>query len=403
MYKPTGALHHSSSALRRIALGLLLILLAAPTAYAQDAETVQTLLPELTLGAQVMQGAQFIQTENPGPEGNAEFGFQRVRFNFTIDARFHERITATVDLGHEPNDFGGNFAPVVDYAALDLALSDHYVLRLGTPVVGLFNFRGYSDGAAVQANPLIGNSPIDFLTAETGVQLVGTYGASSFDLTVTSPTFFETFAPGTGLSLIARGRTSLGEQLQVGVAIGQGTNQVGGDRANWILGDGENYVVGTRGQPNRYTHAYLLPGVQPTFLAADLRFSSERLVLDAWGGFATEPYSFATASGAPTTPRLGTAGLVEETSQMWWGGTTVKLNASEAFYVASRASYAANSSSWAPSDETGLFRLQVGFGVNFWDVARWKVAGVSQWEGRNSPGQLGEQWYGAVTELSVSL
>lgn len=124
-------------------------------AWAQDEqigeEQRRSLAPNIQLAARVMQSAQFLQVDDgafiPANE-DATFGFHRVRFNLELAIDLHERINAFIDLGHEPNDFGAEFAPAVDFVALDLALSSGLILRLGTPVTGLFNFRGYSDGAA---------------------------------------------------------------------------------------------------------------------------------------------------------------------------------------------------------------------------------------------------------------
>ncbi len=393
-----------------LALAALALLVAgSSTAHAQSDDD-DSPLPTLDFAVKAMQGAQFFRTDvdNADPASDeAEFGFQRVRFNLEVSADFHERIQGFVDLGHEPNDFGDEFAPVVDYAALDLLLSDQVTFRFGTPVTSLFNFRGYSDGAATQGNPLIGNSPIDFVTAETGVQLLGDFGNAGFDLTVTSPTFFETTAPGTGLSILGKLRLTPSEQFQVGAGVGLGTN--GGtvergnlDAVNWITGDGENYSAAGLGQPNRYTHAYLLPGAEPIMLQLDTRFTNDIVEVDAWGGIGFEKYSFA-VGGDAVTPRQSGGAIIEEDSQMWWLGGTAKINATEQFFLAARGSYAVNSSDWASDlDETGLFRIQVGIGVNFWERALWKLEFVSQDEGVNSPGQVGANWYGVLTELSLA-
>lgn len=382
-------------------------LLAQPAA-AQESDD----LPTIDFAARVMQTAQFLRTdfENADPaSNNAEFGFQRVRANFEVSAQLHERISAFIDFGHEPNDFGtggASFAPAVDYVALDLMLNETLTLRLGTPVTGLFNFRGYSDGAAVQGNPLIGNSPIDFVTAETGIQLVGSTDQASFDLTVTSPDFFETFAPGTGFTLVAKGSLNASERFKVGAGIAQGTNGATVDRGNidainMITGDGENYNLAGLGQPNRYTHASLLPGAAPTLVQVDAQALGGPLTLDVWGGIGFESDSFADASGDPTNARQG-SGFVEESSQMWWVGATAKLDATERFFLAARGSVAGNSSDWASElDETSLYRIQAGFGFTFWDVGMMKFEFVTQDEGANSPGQLGTAWYGALAELSV--
>ena len=403
--------------------GLLLLTVLVLPAHAQSDEE-ESSFPKIDFAVKAMQGAQFFRTDydgdlSPSQEiaNEGEFGFQRVRYNLEVNAQFHERISAFVDLGHEPNDFGsGNntFAPAVDYAALDLMLTDQVTFRLGTPVTSLFNFRGYSDGAATQSNPLIGNSPIDFVTAETGIQLNGDFDGAGLDLTITSPTFFETFSPGTGLSILGKGRLMPSDDFSVGFGVGVGTNAatteraitpgeegLGFERVNWILGDGENYSAAGLGQPNRYTHAYLLPGAQPIMFQGDARFTNEIVEIDAWGGIGFEKYSFSDASGDPTTPRLG-SGLVEEDSQMWWIGGTAKINATKSFFLSARGTYAVNSSDWAPDSETGLFRIQAGLGVAFWEHALWKIEFVSQDEGDFSPGQVGANWYGVLTELSLA-
>lgn len=381
---------------------LFALLLAVGTsvqpATAQDGDDD---FPTLDFSTNVMQGAQYLRTDDTGTAADdAEFGFQRVRYNLGVSAQFHERISATIDLGHEPNDFGtggASFSPAVDFVALDLMLNDVLTLRLGTPVTSLFNFRGYSDGAAVQGNPLIGNSPIDFITAETGIQLIGSSGNASFDLTATSPTFFETNTPGTGLTLVGKASFQANEMLSFGAGIAQGTSRSGvtnlADREmNLIVGDGENYSLpGFGGQPNRYTHARIMPGLTATLLQADARAMAGPLTLDLWGGYGFEGDTYFQGQVIPG-----------EDASMWWGGATAKLDATEQFFFATRASFADNTSDWASDlDNTSIFRLQVGVGYSFWDRAMFKVEFVTQDEGVNSPGQVGDNWYGALTELSV--
>jgi len=401
-----------------LTIGLALAL--SPTsAHAQDDDDD---LPTIDFAVKAMQSAQFLRTEDGDfaqPSDDAEFGFHRFRYNFEVNAQLHERISVFVDLAHEPNDFGtgGNsFAPAVDYAAFDVALNDQWTFRAGTPVTSLFNFRGYSDGAATQSNPLIGNSPIDFITAETGVALIGDLGNAGFDLTWTSPTFFETFQPGTGFSVIAKGRFQASPVFQLGGAIGVGTNSgvvergnAGSDAAfvNWITGDGENYnlpLAGSRGgMPNRVTHAYLLPGASPLMLQADARADFDVAVLDVWGGWGQEEYSFGSFSeGGAFIPGPAGSSVVEEDSNMWWLGGTAKINLTPRFHIAGRGSLANNASDWAEDlDETSLWRIQGGFGVSLFENAMIKVEVVHQNEGANSPGQVGENWTGALAELSV--
>lgn len=391
-----------------LALLIALAISAAPVAQAQDDDMDR---PTIDFAVKAMQGAQFFRTDYDAIEPNsdqAEFGFDRVRFNLEISAQLHERISLFVDLGHEPNDFGtgGNsFSAAVDYVTLDLLLSDALTLRLGTPVTGPFNFRGFSDGAATQGNPMIGNSPIDFITAQTGVALIGnTDSGLGFDFTVTSPTFYQTFEPGTGLSLIAKGKYAT-ETFGFGAAIMKATSQLRSEvQTSWIRGDGENYTASGMGlgQPNRYTHAYLNPGFSPLVLHADAMVKAGLVEADFWGGISMEKYSFGVDADTPVpNPRIGSE-IIEEDSQMLFAGATVKLNATEKFYLASRVSYADNASDWAPDEETSLFRIQAGIGYTFWEKAMWKLEFVSQDEGIASPGQVGANWYGVSTELSLA-
>jgi hypothetical protein len=394
-----------------LALLVALAISTTPSAHAQDGDDMDQ--PTIDFAVKAMQGAQFLRTDFDVPEGSeeprsdqGEVGFDRVRFNLEVSAQLHERISLFVDLGHEPNDFGtgGNsFSPAVDYVALDLMLNEAFTLRLGTPVTGPFNFRGYSDGAATQGNPVIGNSPIDFITAQTGVALIGDpEGPFGFDVTVTTPTFFQTFEPGTGLSLIGKAKYAT-ETFGVGAAVMKVTSQPrSGVATSWIRGDGENYTLAGMGggQPNRYTHAYLNPGFSPLVLHADAMVKAGLVEADFWGGISTEQYSFGIDSETPVpNPRVA-SNIIEEDSQMLFAGATVKLNATESFHVAGRVSYADNTSDWAADDETSLLRIQAGVGYTFWEKVMWKLEFVSQDEGVNSPGQIGDNWYGVSTELS---
>lgn len=400
---------------------LCLLLFTDPVQAQQNEDSP---LQSIDFTVHAMQSAQLLRTESGGrnqqTSDEAEFGFHRIRFNLGVTAILHDRISVLADLGHEPNDFGADFAPQVDYVALDLQLTDAITFRTGTPVTGLFNFRGYSDGAVTQSNPLIGNSPIDFVTAETGVTLIGSYDTFGWDLTWTSPDFFETFAPGTGFTLVGKLRGQLTETLSLGIGVGIGTNdatisrrQTNGQaprsalqEINLIVGDGENYSLpgfgpDGAGQPNRYTHAYLLPGAAPILFQVDARVDLLPAFVDVWGGWGTERFSFADASGTPMNARLGTA-LVEQRSHLIWLGSTAKIFLSPQVYLAARGTYADNQSGWAAGRSgTGLWRVQAGGGLSFFDRALLKVEVVHQREGAQSPGQIGEDWTGALVELSV--
>ena len=124
---------------------LLVLSLVIGLGFSQSAMAQNNLAPEIDFGVRAMQGAQFIQTDGDGPASEAAPGFQRVRYNFEVNAAFGDRINVFVDLGHEPNDFGtgGNsFAPAVDFVAADIMLNDQFTFRFGTPVTSLFQFLG---------------------------------------------------------------------------------------------------------------------------------------------------------------------------------------------------------------------------------------------------------------------
>ena len=403
------------------ALGLVPLVLAVSvwaalalpgTARAQEGELQIGDLPAIRFGVGLMQSVQALQADDGAfhPEdAEASPGFHRLRFNLLLSMDVTDRIRATVDLGHEPNDFGADFAPVVDYAVVDFLLNEALTFRMGMPVTTLFNFRGYSDGAYVQDNPLIGNSPADLVTAETGVQLVGTLDALSFDLTATSPTFFEDFGPDRGLTLIGKASTRLDGGLGLGAGALLGTNggQVGErpfgeiQRVGLVQGDGENYNFPGSPASSRDTHMGTIPGldVRGLHLDAEFRRDDVPVLVRGWYGRLWDDYSFVDGEGDFTVLSQA-AGFAERESEADFVGATVGLELSPSVYAASRLTLARNLSEWA-GDENRLTRFQAGLGHRFWDHALIKAEYVIQTEEADSPGQIGEDWQGILVELSV--
>jgi hypothetical protein len=164
---------------------------------------------------------------------NPASGFQRIRFNMELTFHFNDWITGFIDIAEEPNDFGNDneFSLQNDLAFIDLSLlkalnspsaaSNSLVLRLGEPVTTTFNYRGFSDGAAVQSNPLIGNSPFDIVTAESGLQFIGEHGRFGWDLSYTVPTFGENFAPERGYNIFGKARYNVGRGFKIGAGFAQ--------------------------------------------------------------------------------------------------------------------------------------------------------------------------------------
>ena len=171
------------------------------------------------------QGFQHIQADEGAFVNDnirMESGFQRFRFNLDIAIKVNDIVSAYIDLGEEPNDFGSDdqFEISQDLAYIDIAVNGleqwqyeqtKLVFRAGNIVSTVFDFRGYSDGAAVQTNPLIGNSPVDFVTAESVAQVLWSHTPTLAavaevyaDVGVTIPTFFEDYGPGRGYNYFGK-------------------------------------------------------------------------------------------------------------------------------------------------------------------------------------------------------
>src|SRR6056297_4275256 len=195
---------------RWVLIFLTLALIVSPlTVHAQSSDE-ESDYPSLDFGANIMQSGQWLVVDdnNPGAIEGEFSGFHQVRAGLNVTAQFSERANALIMIEAEPNDFGQNgFAPAIDFAVLNLEVTDQLTLQTGTPVTGLINFRGFSDGPVVQGNPLIGNSPADMITAGQGVKLIGTYETFGFDVTV-NRSFGEDFTTTdyTGVNVIGKVR-----------------------------------------------------------------------------------------------------------------------------------------------------------------------------------------------------
>ena len=392
-------------------LGLCLSLAFGPQATAQDNEIRIGNLPAIEFGVGLMQSAQYLEADdgafNPANSSTSP-GFHRVRFNLLLSMDVTDRISAVVDLGHEPNDFGDEFAPAVDFVAVDLQLTDALAFRFGTPVTTLFNFRGYSDGAYVQDNPLIGNSPADLVTAETGVQIIGTTAPVRFDLSVTSPTFFEDFGSDRGFTIIGKASGAVTDGVSIGAGGLLGTNgaQVGErgfgsiQTVGLVVGDGENYNFPGSGASARDTHMGTIPGLDVRGAHVDAQFQRDGVpvLVRAWYGRLWDDYSF--SNGTDFTVASQATEFVEESSEVDFFGGTAAVEVAENVYIAGRFTLVRNLSEWA-SDENMLMRVQGGLGYRFWDYALLKAEYVTQMEEADSPGQIGADWQGALLELSI--
>ncbi len=383
------------------AFALLLLVATAVPAQAQmeDGE-----LPEIDFSVNLMQSAQVLSVDGLD---NTASGFHAARAGVNANVQFSENVSGLLMLESEPNDFGGasgasQFQPQVDFMVMNLQVSEGLTVQAGTPVTGLLNFRGFSDGPNVQGNPLIGNSPADNITAGEGVKLIGSFDEFGFDFTVNRG-FGETVSNpeggGTGLNYIGKVRYTGSEdeifQVGAGAAIQSGTQGI-----VFANGDGENYYLNlpveeqavnpetgiiegttTRSAISaRNTHAALPNG--GVIAQADAKITPDPLDIDLWGGFANESDPDDTAV---------------------FGGVGAKVDVSENFYLAGRFTIV-NDQEAPDGADANLTRFQGGFGWMIFDRALLKVEGVTQTHGDTGVTRPADadSFGGVLTELSFS-
>ena len=374
---------------QRICTGLLALLLVVGASPAQ-AQMEDGELPKIDFAVNVAQHAQYITLEDAD---DPIAGFQRVRAGLNASVQFSENVSALVMLEQEPNDFGfQTVTPAVDFAILDVALTDQLTLRTGTPVTGLMNFRGYSDGPAVQGNPLIGNSPADMITAGQGVKLIGSFDTFGFDVTINKGFAGAlTTADGTtdtGLNFIGKARYTGSNLFKVGAGI---AFQTGNQPLVFATGDGDDYDLqaGTRA-----THAQM---PNETIFHADAKVMAGGADIDLWGGYATQSDGYGP----------------DNDYQALFAGVGLKYNLTEDFYGAGRFTYVGDQSDAVEDfDDTSINRIQIGIGYEIYDKALFKVEYVNQSETGLTPNPqspqgtalsgIGQNWQGVTTELSFN-
>ena len=409
----------------------------------------------------MMQGFQGLDVRGApfaAIDASSDPGFQRTRFNGQLTIRFTDWLTGFIDIAEEPNDFGQNgFSIEDDLSFLDLSLLDAIgsewavnntlIIRVGNPVAHLMQFRGYSDGAEVQSNPLIGNSPYDMVTAETGIHVLARhelggeiFSALEWDVAVQSPTFFEDFSDERGFHITGKaaievtpaghrfGALTIGGGYSVNDASGQvpvaatGLSLRPSGATEMVFGDGENYRFPSSGTGGiRNAHAGLLPGIalETWLVSAKYDASFAPLHLVGWFGEGKDEFSHINAvTGAQTTrapsaalsPVPGTALVALRESKVQGWGIEAKYDLSDhlfpsfgiPFYVAARYTQVTNESDGIIGDDA-MDRYQLGIGFWLSDNVLLKAEYVYQGEGAVSPGQIGSDWQGGLIELSAKL
>lgn len=387
------------------------------------------------------QGYQYLQATDGAfrPQDEQQTNnFLRLRANLMLSFQVTEDIRAYVDFGEEPNDFSNNdevnFDIQQDFGGIDFELfglsgnrkeNESLILSIGNIGMSTFQFRGFQDGADSQNNPLIGNSPIDFATAESGAQIAYNKVQSNHAIkrwrasfSLSGSDFGEVFQEGVGHNIFATvtvetkwgwdfgvnfQQANQGDQLDFvnGVASLDGVV-----RANWRFGDGDNYNFSSSATSSRETHVGLSPGLNLQTLTLNARYRpTQNTTILGQIGTAADDFSFINAQGEIVANQAASGnepiGVIRQESKInYFLVEAQQYLIPEKFYLAARYTHSQNVSDDIDSEDT-LSRLQIGAGywVNNWALV--KLEYVNQDEEANSGGQIGSGFDGFHLEASV--
>ena len=426
------------------ALSAALLAVSAPS----YSETNKLFNDRLEIDLLALQGFQLIQAKDgafrPGDE-DQEAGFERLRVN--VQLRFHvtDHIRADIDIAEEPNDFGNNgdrdFAFHQDFGGIEFELlglsgvareNADLTLRVGNIGAAPFQFKGFQDGADNQGNALIGNSPVDYATAENGIQLSYSESAlggaiESYNIAghITGSSFGEQFQDGRGFNLRLQGTLNFAGGFKAGLNFFQADQgdqlEFGADgiasldgvtTTNYRFGDGENYNFSASGSSSRETHIGAMPGLDMSIVQLNLAYQpNDNTSLIAMFGQAEDDYAFVDSGGviqagnvfidSVTNARAEGSQVVEASSGVdYFVLEGQQYLVPNKFYLAARYTNATNETDGV-NDEDTLERLQVGLGYWINKKTLWKLEFVDQDEDANSGGQIGGGFDGLTTEVSV--
>ncbi len=383
----------------------------SPVVHGIDINKSEAFFEKVKLSGWISQGAQAIEADDGAfdpDDSDMSPGFNRFRFALGFDIALAENIDAYVEFSEEPNDFGVDFTPHIDFAVVNFTLSDAFVFQMGTVGTGLFNFRGYSDGAAVQDNPLIGNSPADMAGAAEGIKLFGKHESIKWDITLSTSDFGESFGGDRGFTYIGKAALEITQQFKVGagVSLSDHGDQVrnGADtvvRAGFYQGDGDNYrFPSAEAGSIRNTHMGLIPGLDTEVLHVDAHFQNDSLILNFWGGELTDDFSFGDASGQQTVASQNVS-FIEVESKVSFLGLEGTFLLTPKWHIAGRYVSVTNESDGVSSEDE-MARIQFGVGYKYLEHVMFKAEVVSQTEEENSAGQIGSDWSGLMLETSYT-
>lgn len=396
-----------------------LLALGATATQVQAVEFMDGKLKINGAAMQSWQSAMEVDGTARAPQ-EAESGFHRLRYALHFNAQVTDTISVFAELAEEPNDFG-NFQISQDLAWIQFQ-KDGLGLRVGNVISTTQNFIEYSDGAVVQSNPLIGNSPVDMITAEEGLWLYGSSENMTWDAVVSKPSFATDFTKDSGYNYGLRGTVGLGNGFSLGAGLfitnaelncdasGACTDNVGAAIGSLIgVGDGDNYQFGSdgtgvSGTPGRGSHFAIVPGLSATIWQIDAQYKTDDLLIHAYYGQAQDDYSWADSGIAGYRPVSGS--FTEQDSEVSFMSVKAKYDINKELYVAARYSQSTNESDGISGNDS-LDRIQLGLGYWIEDKVLLKIEYVKQTEealsgGQSTNGEGEAEWDGLLAELSVS-
>ena len=350
-------------------------------------------------------------------DASSDSAFQRMRFALNINAQISENVSVFAELAEEPNDWGNGSAAISqDLGWIQFDLPNNTGVRLGNVVSTTQNFIRYSDGAAVQSNPFVGNGLVDMITAEEGLWAYGSHTLSSgtnvtWDAVLATPDFFTDFSDGHGYNMGLRGTVN----LESGLSFGAGTFKTNHDQASVAgkaagsliaVGDGDNYQFASTAVNARATHPLIVPGVDAFIWQADVQYKANNFLVHGLIGQAEDDYSWV-GQGTGGSGLTSTSYVAQKSKMAFWS-IEGKYDISNDFYVAARYAESENKSAGisGPNEAT---RLQVGAGYWMNDSTLFKAEYVKQEEDQFSGGGAtdssvagGTEWDGLIVEASVT-
>lgn len=392
------------------------IIAATMTTFASAADD-KKLDVEIDIGGAVMQSWQTgmeVDGAAANPADSAtDSGFHRLRFALNINVKVTDKLSVFAELAEEPNDWENSSAAISqDLAWIQYEVSDEIGARLGNLISTTHTFIRYSDGAAVQSNPFVGNSLVDMITAEEGLWLYGVHELQNntsitWDAVLSTPDFFADFTSGRGYNYGLRGTFNLAS----GLSFGAGTFMTNHDKeavegkpfgSLIAIGDGDNYQFASTGVSARATHPLIVPGVDAFIWQADVQYKTDSFMVHALYGNASDNFRWADGEGSLQTT------YIEEDSEMAFWLVEGQYDFNESYYLAVRYAESENKSEGISGPNTAS-RLQVGGGWWYNSSTLVKVEYVDQEEEQFSGGgatifgaEGGAQWDGIVAEVSVT-